>query len=413
RCKMDPSATLLSILHKTQASPSESTMAGQRSPPTPSYPPSQPTPPPRQSPPKTFGFNQTFTQQTGYNSTVTYSPTTVPPPPPPLPEPEVMSPSPLTSLFKTINPNSLTSPVSTTPHNVVVSQIQSPSNGEFKNLSSPTTVDPTLNVDKASTESLKLALFGRPTPVTSHEESQQENEIQYQPETSMVSNESPEDEDNSFLEETSEIDEHLSSPTEVIDYNKLSSLESFKQTSTTTAIKHSPPMTNKSIFTYSNPFDLLKKSPPSSPSHRHPVVHQWPSQSSPPSQKRKDVSTVQKEGGIFYRSQQQIEPFLSGFSAWNVRASAAPKGQTSIPDGVRLPRGVLLYDTGERNEKVLCSKDLNLTTITLIPSDLEYRLGKSIAVNGRYICYVVKGGKIRVISALYGSRTLLRNHDKD
>ncbi|CAG8510616.1 17717_t:CDS:2, partial [Racocetra fulgida] len=349
---MDPSATLLSILHKTQASPSESTMAGQRSPPTPSYPPSQPTPPPRQSPPKTFGFNQTFTQQTGYNSTVTYSPTTVPPPPPPLPEPEVMSPSPLTSLFKTINPNSLTSPVSTTPHNVVVSQIQSPSNGEFKTLSSSTTVDPTLNVDKASTESLKLALFGRPTPVTSHEESQQENEIQFQPETSMVSNESPEDEDNSFLEETSEIDEHLSSPTEVIDYNKLSSLESFKQTSTTTAIKHSPPMTNKSIFTYSNPFDLLKKSPPSSPSHRHPVVHQWPSQSSPPSQKRKDVSTVQKEGGIFYRSQQQIEPFLSGFSAWN---------------------------------------DLNLTTITLIPSDLEYRLGKSIAVNGRYICYVVKG----------------------
>ncbi|KAF0397556.1 WD domain, G-beta repeat-containing protein [Gigaspora margarita] len=330
--------------------------------------------------------------------------------PPPLPAPEVMSPNPLTSLFSTINQNSLTSPVSTTPHGVVVSQIQSPSNGEFKNLPSSTAVDPTLNVDKASTESLKLALFGRSTPL---EESQQENEIQYQPETSIVSNENPEEEDNSFLEETSEIDEQLSSPTEVIDYNKLSSLESIKPTSTSTAIKHSPPVTNKSIFTYSNPFDLLKKSPPSSPSHRHPVVHQWTSQSSPPSQKKKDVSTVQKEGGVFYRSQQQIEPFLSGFSAWNVRANSAPKGQTSIPDGVKLPRGILLYDTGERNEKVLCSKDLELTTITLIPSDLEYRLGKSIAVNGRYICYVVKGGKIRVISTLYGSKTLLKNHDKD
>ncbi|CAG8794309.1 24347_t:CDS:10, partial [Gigaspora margarita] len=368
---MDPaSATLLSILHKSQASPSESTMAGQKS-------------------------------------------------PPPLPAPEVMSPNPLTSLFSTINQNSLTSPVSTTPHGVVVSQIQSPSNGEFKNLPSSTAVDPTLNVDKASTESLKLALFGRSTPLEERAinkaiyRSQQENEIQYQPETLIVSNENPEDEDNSFLEETSEIDEQLSSPTEVIDYNKLSSLESIKPTSTSTAIKHSPPVTNKSIFTYSNPFDLLKKSPPSSPSHRHPVVHQWTSQSSPPSQKKKDVSTVQKEGGVFYRSQQQIEPFLSGFSAWNVRANSAPKGQTSIPDGVKLPRGILLYDTGERNEKVLCSKDLELTTITLIPSDLEYRLGKSIAVNGRYICYVVKGGKIRVISTLYGSKTLLKNHDKD
>ncbi|CAG8766937.1 16390_t:CDS:2, partial [Gigaspora rosea] len=175
---MDPaSATLLSILHKSQASPSESTMAGQKSPPPPSYPPSQQTPPPRQSSPKAFGFNQTFTQPTG-----------------------------------TINQNSLTSPVSTTPHGVVVSQIQSPSNGEFKNLPSSTAVDPTLNVDKASTESLKLALFGRSTPL---EESQQENEIQYQPETLIVSNENPEDEDNSFLEETSEIDEQLSSPTEV------------------------------------------------------------------------------------------------------------------------------------------------------------------------------------------------------
>ncbi|RIB01814.1 hypothetical protein C2G38_2050571 [Gigaspora rosea] len=417
---MDPaSATLLSILHKSQASPSESTMAGQKSPPPPSYPPSQQTPPPRQSSPKAFGFNQTFTQPTGYNSIVAFSPTTVPPPPPPLPAPEVMSPNPLTSLFSTINQNSLTSPVSTTPHGVVVSQIQSPSNGEFKNLPSSTAVDPTLNVDKASTESLKLALFGRSTPLEERAinkaiyRSQQENEIQYQPETLIVSNENPEDEDNSFLEETSEIDEQLSSPTEVIDYNKLSSLESIKPTSTSTATKHSPPVTNKSIFTYSNPFDLLKKSPPSSPSHRHPVVHQWTSQSSPPSQKKKDVSTVQKEGGVFYRSQQQIEPFLSGFSAWNVRASSAPKGQTSIPDGVKLPRGILLYDTGERNEKVLCSKDLDLTTITLIPSDLEYRLGKSIAVNGRYICYVVKGGKIRVISTLYGSKTLLRNHDKD
>jgi len=99
-------------------------------------------------------------------------------------------------------------------------------------------------------------------------------------------------------------------------------------------------------------------------------------------------------------------------SAWNVRANSSSKAHSSIPDGVRLPRGILLYNTGKKNENVLSNQDLELTTITLIPSELEYRTGKSISVNALYICYAVKGGKIRVINTLYGNKTLLRNHDK-
>jgi len=112
---------------------------------------------------------------------------------------------------------------------------------------------------------------------------------------------------------------------------------------------------------------------------------------------------------------QQEEPFLSVLSAWNIRANSSSKAHPrynihclfclkfnlfiklilfiSVPDGVRLPRGILLYNTGKKNENVLSSKDLELTTITLVPSELEYRAGKSIAVNGLYICYAVKGNK--------------------
>ncbi len=107
---MDPSAALLNLLHKNQTSPSETTMAGQRSPTSPSYPSSQQTPPPIQSSPnpmQIFGIPQPFTQPLAYNPTV-YPPTTVPPPPPPPPPPlqlssqSQMSPNPLTSLLQTI-----------------------------------------------------------------------------------------------------------------------------------------------------------------------------------------------------------------------------------------------------------------------------------------------------------------------
>src|SRR5436305_8887393 len=108
---MDPaSATLLSLLHKNQTSPSETTMAGQRSPTTTSYPSSQPTPPPIQSSPSPmpiFSYAQPFAQPLAYNSTV-FPPATVPPPPPPPPPPLQLS------LLQTLNTSSISPPSQTT-----------------------------------------------------------------------------------------------------------------------------------------------------------------------------------------------------------------------------------------------------------------------------------------------------------
>lgn len=183
---MDPaSATLLSLLHKNQTSPSETTMAGQRSPTTTSYPSSQPTPPPIQSSPSSmpiFNYAQPFTQPLAYSSTV-FPPATVPPPPPPPPPPPLqlssqsqqMSPNPLASLLQTLNPSSISSPSQTTTISASVTpqpqQILIPFGGENEATTSTGTGDPTLlNIDKASTESLKLALFGHPSSTASFDE---------------------------------------------------------------------------------------------------------------------------------------------------------------------------------------------------------------------------------------------------
>jgi hypothetical protein len=181
---MDPSATLLSLLHKNPASPSETTMTGQRSPTTtPSYPSSQPTPPPNQSSPSSmpiFSYAQPFTQPLAYNSTV-FPPATVPPPPPPPPPPPLssqsqqMSPNPIASLLQTLNTSSISSPSQATSISASGTpqpqQILIPFGGENEVTTSTGTGDPTLlNIDKASTESLKLALFGHPSSTASFDE---------------------------------------------------------------------------------------------------------------------------------------------------------------------------------------------------------------------------------------------------
>ncbi|CAI2170487.1 3018_t:CDS:10, partial [Funneliformis geosporum] len=386
---MDPSATLLSLLHKNQNSPSETTTAVQRSPPTSSYP-SQPTPPPIQSSPNPM---QIFSITAPYPQPLAYNPT--------LSSQSQMSPIPLTTFFQSLTPGSITSPSQLTSISAgsVTPQPQPgliSFGGENEATTPSGTSDPTLlNIDKASTESLKLALFGRQSS-TSLDESQQENENQYEVDTLFPQDENPSEVEATYNEESAEVEKELPSEAEV-DYNKISTFESIGPTTSSPSTNQSPPTTNKSMFTYTNPFDILKKSPPPSPS-QSVNTSQWNVQSTSTSQKK--------------REPRHTEPFLSELSAWNIRANLSAQAISSVPDGVKLPRGILLYDTGKKNENVLSRKDLELTTITLVPSELEYRAGKSIAVNGLYICYAVKGGKIRVISTLYGSKTLLRNHDK-
>ncbi|CAJ0764760.1 22871_t:CDS:10, partial [Entrophospora sp. SA101] len=176
---------------------------------------------------------------------------------------------------------------------------------------------------------------------------------------------------------------------------------------------------NKPLFTYKNPFDLFKQqSPPPSPtsSTSNPDQQQFNSSwfsSHKKNETQSSSSSSQKEsGGMLPKPLHSVETHLSSYSAWNVRAVSKLKQQSNFPDGVRLPRGVLLYDTGNRNENVLCTKDLDLTTITLVLNELEYRSGKLIAVNNSFICYHIKGGKIRVIDTLFGSKLLLKSQDK-
>ncbi|CAG8785918.1 10726_t:CDS:2, partial [Acaulospora morrowiae] len=175
----------------------------------------------------------------------------------------------------------------------------------------------------------------------------QENEGIFQPESSMVPINSVEDDDGYIFEDIPEVELASSLEVEEIDYKNLSNLDSTKPSISTLASKHSPTYSSKSMFTYSNPFDLLKKSPPPSP-NRDPVVHHR--NSSPP--QKKGESSMQKDGGTSYKPEQSL-PFLPELSAWNVRANILSRGQPSnnIPDGVRLPRGVILYRTGERNER--------------------------------------------------------------
>jgi hypothetical protein len=135
----------------------------------------------------------------------------------------------------------------------------------------------------------------------------------------LPQNENPPVEEITYPEETIEIEAHV----EEIDYNNDSALESIRPTTSSPSTKQ-PPSTNKSMFTYTNPFDLLKKSPPLSPSQSITTT-QWSSQSTLTSQKNQEVSVVHKDSGVFSRPQQQKEPFLSELSAWNVRANSSPK----------------------------------------------------------------------------------------
>ncbi|KAF8926648.1 hypothetical protein BGZ58_011015 [Dissophora ornata] len=109
----------------------------------------------------------------------------------------------------------------------------------------------------------------------------------------------------------------------------------------------------------------------------------------------------------------QLDQLLPPHSAWNHRVQKLAKGSSGIPDGVYLSHpgsGVTTYDTGLDNSDAIFSEDLETIPITLIPTDVEYHHGKMVAVSKGYISYAAKGGKIRVIQQSHGHRTLLRGH---
>ncbi|CAG8784388.1 1196_t:CDS:2, partial [Acaulospora morrowiae] len=100
-----------------------------------------------------FGFNQAFTQPTGYNSAVVFSSTAVSPP-------QAISPNPLDSLLNTLN-TQIASPTPTLP--IGVTQIQSPlnsQNGESDNGMSLGTDEQAKGIEN----SIKSLLFGHASP---------------------------------------------------------------------------------------------------------------------------------------------------------------------------------------------------------------------------------------------------------
>ncbi|KFH62555.1 hypothetical protein MVEG_11948 [Podila verticillata NRRL 6337] len=281
------------------------------------------------------------------------------------------------------------------------------------------------------TEDLKMALFGGSRPEFSQPQPSPKKE-----ETNLLamlqksSNSSSPAMSSSFHEPTHE-------PAEPV-------IDSFRAKDTATKSpppKESPAPPSTSRFTYVNPFHSFTSashspvqptpsSPPVSRTAPAPApVPAPPAQeiSSAPSSKRSSlVAPIQRretpthtESATASRTHErdqkryQVDQLLPPHSAWNHRVQKLAKGSSSVPDGVYLNHpesATTVYDTGLDNSDAIFSEDLETIPITLIPTDVEYNHGKLVAVSKGYISYAAKGGKIRVIQQLHGHRTLLRGH---
>ncbi|KAG0203075.1 G-type lectin S-receptor-like serine/threonine-protein kinase SRK [Mortierella sp. GBA30] len=181
-------------------------------------------------------------------------------------------------------------------------------------------------------------------------------------------------------------------------------------TSAATATAAAAPTTQTSQSRTTTPVALSQDHSPTAASSKR-------SSMSTPVQRRETPTHVEPDtGGRPHDRDQkryQLDQFLPPHSAWNHRVQKLAKGSSSIPDGVYVSQqgsGATIYDTGLDNSEAIFSEDLETIPITLIPTDVEYNHGKMVAVSKGYISYAAKGGKIRVIQQAHGHRTLLRGH---
>ncbi|KAF9289325.1 hypothetical protein BGZ88_007806 [Linnemannia elongata] len=321
---------------------------------------------------------------------------------------------------------------------------------------------PTSQADlQASTESLKLALFGPPKPEqTSAQQKTEDLKMALfgsaRPDLIQAqSQSSPKKEEVNLL---AMLQMSAGSPSSSqgpsADIKSLDGESDIKPTdfrrepaSKSPISKESTPQSSaKAKFTYVNPFHsfssasaaAVASSTPSAstpnpnttttpPSHSRtgtPIAEAFPS--GPPS-KRSSLSTpaprrdtlahVEPETASRPHDRDlkryQLDQLLPPHSAWNHRVQKLAKGSSSFPDGVYLKhqgQGPTTYDTGLDNLNAIFSEDLETIPITLIPTDVDYNHGKMVAVSKGYISYAAKGGKIRVIQQSHGHRTLLRGH---
>ncbi|GJJ71103.1 enhancer of mRNA-decapping protein 4 [Entomortierella parvispora] len=380
----------------------------------------------------------------------------------PSPQPRPPQSNALASLLQSLNQSSPASTSSTTgsafgtsPH--AHQQV-------FPAQPQPQPQSPSLEADlQASTNSLKLALFGGPPKPESPSAPSAQSTAQQKTESLKMAlfggsrpelaqpQPTPKNEEVNLLamlqKSTSSSPVPPSHTDTVIETAaETKGLETRKEPlAKSPASKDSTPQsTSKAKFTYVNPFSSFTSSsnasaasapaPPATtvtpPSHSRtgtPLVGAHDATPTASSSKRSSFSTpgprretpTHTEPEITNRAHDrdqkryQVDQLLPPNSAWNHRVQKLAKGSTGYPDGVYLSRpesGPMTYDTGLDNLDAIFSEDLETIPITLIPTDVEYNHGKMVSVSKGYISYAAKGGKIRVIQQSHGHRTLLRGH---
>ncbi|KAG0288097.1 hypothetical protein BGZ96_008076 [Linnemannia gamsii] len=320
---------------------------------------------------------------------------------------------------------------------------------------------PTSQADlQASTESLKLALFGPPKPEqTSAQQKTEDLKMALfgsaRPDLTLAQSQpSPKKEEVNLLAMLQMSAGSPSSQGPSADIKSLDGESDVKPTDfrreptakSPISKETTPQSSTKSKFTYVNPFHSFSSAsagvaapstattstpipnptttPPSHSRTGTPVAEAFPpgppskrSSLSTPTPRRDTSAHVEPDTAnrAHDRDQKryQLDQLLPPHSAWNHRVQKLAKGSSSFPDGVYLKhqgQGPTTYDTALDNLNAIFSEDLETIPITLIPTDVDYNHGKMVAVSKGYISYAAKGGKIRVIQQSHGHRTLLRGH---
>ncbi|KAG0214710.1 hypothetical protein BGX33_001909 [Mortierella sp. NVP41] len=349
---------------------------------------------------------------------------------------------------------SLNQPASVSPTNPSTSTFMTPSQPQQQQSHSQSQSQahtPTSQADlQASTDSLKLALFGPPKPEqTSAQQKTEDLKMALfgsaRPDLAQPQSSPKKEEVNLLAMLQMSAGSPSSSQGPSADIKSLEGESDMKPSAKSPISKESTPQsTSKSKFTYVNPFHSFSSasaavaaptSASSTPTHNAtttppshsrtgtPIADTFPP--GPPSKRsslgtptpRRDTSAhAEPETASRPHDREkryQLDQLLPPHSAWNHRVQKLAKGSSSFPDGVYLRHqgsGPTVYDTGLDNLNAIFSEDLETIPITLIPTDVDYNHGKMVAVSKGYISYAAKGGKIRVIQQSHGHRTLLRGH---
>ncbi|KAF9182795.1 hypothetical protein BGZ51_004449 [Haplosporangium sp. Z 767] len=378
---------------------------------------------------------------------------------PPGPPPQQSRPPPqgnaVASLLQSLN-----QPTSMSPTNTSVPTFSASS--QQQNHTPPSQADL-----QASTESLKLALFGAPKqePTSAQQKTEDLKMALFggtRPNPSQQPLASPKREEVDLLAMLQKPSNYSSPTPQPLQETKvessmdIKSMEPKKDSSVKSppSKDNTPPLSSsKAKFTYVNPFHSFTSTastisasasaatttpavpaatmttPPTQSRTGTPILGSQDQPSAgPSSSKRSSVSAPvqrretpthgeQDAGGRPLEHDQkryQLDQLLPPHSAWNHRVQKLAKGSSSIPDGVYLSHPgsgtTTIYDIGMDNLDAIFSEDLETIPITLIPTDVTYNHGKMVAVSKGYISYAAKGGKIRVIQQAHGHRTLLRGH---